>query len=102
MARRSLEIFGDVLLEQGTNINYDLLEKLIQRPYVKPRYRISVLNPDESVNYVIPEEDIPLGGISYTEQYQNGQRRNITLQLINKDGKYTPSVNGLWVNTKFS
>ena len=22
MARRSLEIFGDVLLEQGTNINY--------------------------------------------------------------------------------
>ena len=101
MARRSLEIFGDVLLEQGTNINYDLLEKLIQRPYVKPRYRISVLNPDESVNYVIPEEDIPLGGISYTEQYQHGQRRNITLQLINKDGKYTPSVNGLWVNTKF-
>jgi hypothetical protein len=63
---------------------------------------VSVLNPDETVNYVIPDMDIPSDGISYTEEYQNGQRRNITLKLINANKKYTPSINGLWLTTKFS
>lgn len=96
-----MELFGEVLSQQGTDLDFDLLERLLKRPWIEPRYRISVLNPDESVQYVIPSQDIPIGGISYTEQYQNGQRRNITLQLINNDGKYTPSINGLWINTKF-
>lgn len=96
-----MDLFGNVLLEKGTAVDYDTLEKLLKRPFVKPRYRISVLNPDETVDYVIPNEDISIGGISYTENYQNGQRRNITLELINTDGRYTPSVNGLWINTKF-
>ena len=96
-----MELFGDVLLDSNIFLNFDLLEKLLKRPVIKPRYRISVLNPDETIDYIIPESDIPPGGINYTEQYQNGQRRNITLELINIDGKYTPSINGLWVNTKF-
>lgn len=96
-----MELFGEVLVENSANLNFDYLEKLIKRPFIKPRYRISVLNPDETIDYVIPDRDIPEGGINYTEQYQNGQRRNITLELINTNGKYTPSINGLWVNTKF-
>lgn len=96
-----MEVYGNILLENGENIDYDKLEKILKRPFIKPRYRISVLNPDESVDYVIPKEDIPIEGINYTENYQNGQRRSITLQLINKNGKYTPSINGLWINTKF-
>lgn len=82
-------------------LNYDLLKKYINYPIVKPHYRISVLNPDETINYTIPSSDIPEGGISYTEEYQNGQRRNITLELINDRGKYTPSINGIWLDTKF-
>ena len=97
----AIELFGEVLIENGSTINYSLLEKIIKRPFIKPRYRISVLNPDESVNYVIPDEDIPEDGISYTENYQNGQRRNITLKLINKDKKYTPSIYGVWITTRF-
>ena len=96
-----MELFGDVLLEEGTDISNENLIKLINRPFVKPRFRISVLNPDETVNYVIPSTDIPENGISYTEEYQNGSRRSITLELINKDGKYTPSINGIWLSTKF-
>lgn len=96
-----LRLFGDVLNEQGTDIEFDALAKIIKRPYIKPRFRVSVLNPDETVRYTIPNEDIPEDGISYTEEYQNGQRRNITLQLINRDGKYTPSINGIWISTKF-
>lgn len=97
-----MELFGDVLLKNGSNINYEILERLIRRPFIKPRYRVCVLNPDESVAYEVSNSDIPLEGISYTENYQNGQRRNITLQLINNTGKYTPSINSIWVNTKFS
>lgn len=96
-----MELFGEVLAEQGSDIDFASLEKLIKRPFIKPRFRISVLNADESVSYVIPSEDIPDNGISYTEEYQNGQRRNISLQLINTDGKYTPSINGIWLSTKF-
>lgn len=95
------KIFGDVLQEQGVNLDFNTLQKIIKKPFIKPRYRISVLNADESINYTIPNEDIPNGGISFTEEYQNGQRKNITLELINNDGKYTPSINGIWLGTRF-
>ena len=29
------------------------------------------------------------------------ERRNISIELVNSTGKYTPNVNGIWVNTKF-
>ena len=96
-----MEIFGDVLLEQQSDMSFSNLKKLIERPFVKPRFRLSVLTPYEAVDYVIPEEDIIIGGINYTESYQNGQRRNISIELVNATGKYTPNVNGIWVNTKF-
>lgn len=96
-----MELFGDVLIEQGSEIDFENLRRVLKRSFIQPRFRISVLNPDETVDYVIPDEDIPENGISYTESYQNGQRRNITLQLINEKGKYTPSINGIWLTTKF-
>lgn len=65
----------------------------LTNPYICPTFRVSILNPDETIKYEIPLQDIPSGGISYSENYQNGQRRSITLKLINKDGKYTPSIN---------
>ena len=96
-----MEIFGDILLEEATQVSLANLEKVLKRPVIKPRFRISVLNPDESVDYIIPSSDIPANGIQYTEEYQNGQRRNIKLTLLNTDGKYTPSIDGLWLTTKF-
>lgn len=97
-----MELFGDILFEESiNNIDFEQLEKILKRPVIKPRYRISVLNPDESIDYIIPDVDIPENGINFTEEYQNGQRKNITLQLINKNGKYTPSINGIWLTTKF-
>lgn len=96
-----MKLFGDILVEQGSNIDFPSLIRLLKRPIVKPRYRVSVLNPDETVSYVIPSGDIPEDGISYTEEYQNGQRRNFTLRLLNGDKKYTPSINGIWLSTKF-
>ena len=97
-----MEVFGNILLNDTINdIDFEQVENILKRPVIKPRYRVSVLNPDESVNYVIPETDIPIDGINFTEEYQNGQRKNVTLQLINENGKYTPSINGIWLTTKF-
>ena len=98
-----IEVYGNKLLNSEiSEIDFEYVEKILKRPIIKPRYRISVLNPDESIDYVIPDYDIPIDGIEFTEEYQNGQRRNITLKLINKGGKYTPSINGIWLTTKFS
>lgn len=96
-----LRLFGEMLTDNDVTLDFSAIEKIIRRPYVKPRFRISVLNPDETISYVIPDEDIPQDGISYTEEYQNGQRRSITLKLINTNDKYTPSINGIWLTTKF-
>lgn len=97
----NIKVFGDVLLESNYNYDYTTLVKILKLPKIKPRYRISVLYPDETIASIIPSEDIPINGISFTENYQQGQRKNLTVTLINKDKKYTPSVNSLWVNDKF-
>ena len=75
------------------NITYDDLVRMLHMPYISYQHRICVLNPDDSVCYQIPFEDIPDDGISYDESLQDGQRRKLSVKLINKDGKYTPTVN---------
>lgn len=81
---------------------YDILEmeRLFRRPVIQPRFRFFVLNPDETIAYMIPAEDINISGTTYNEQYQSGIRRTMTLELINNDNKYTPNINGIWVNDK--
>lgn len=95
------EIFGDVLLQEGANISYNNLRRVLRFPVIEPRYRLSILTPDDIVDYVIPMKDIVQSSIQYTENYQNGQRRNLSVQFINDSKRYTPSRNGIWINTKF-
>lgn len=66
---------------------------------IYPRYRIFVLNNDETVRYQIDNADVLDGG-SYNENYQNGARRTLSFSLNNFDNKYTPSINNIWVDTK--
>ena len=66
---------------------------------VEPKFRIFVLYPDETIAYEIPPADIKQGG-SYSENYQNGQRRSLDFTLYNQDGRYTPDVNTFWVGTR--
>ena len=96
-----MDVFGDVLLEQGINVTFEQIQRLIERPFIAPRYRLSVLTPNEMVDYVIPNSDIVLGSISYSENYQSGQRRSLSVSLVNVDGRYTPGMNAIWVNTRF-
>ena len=77
------------------------INNVVKNGIIKNHYRLNILNPDETVRSVIPEDDIIIGG-GFQENYQNGQRRSLSISLFNETGKYTPSINGLWANTKFS
>lgn len=66
---------------------------------VSPVFRLYVLFDDETINYEIPQEDIKLGG-SYSENYQNGQRRTLSFSLYNDSGRYNPDINVFPVGTK--
>lgn len=85
----------------------DLIYILQSKRYV-PVERISVLYPDETVNYTIPNNHIIQDGIEYTENYVNGSRRTLQLKLVNVstindsniEYPYMPDVNGLWFGTK--
>ena len=63
-----MELFGNILTDDN-QINYPLVKNYLERPVIKPRYRVSVLTPDEKVSYTIDENDIVSGGINYTESY---------------------------------
>lgn len=94
--------YGEVLrLVDSSNISMSYLTDVLKRPTIKPRFRLFVLNPDETINYEIPEEDIIINSGNFTENYQNGQRKSVNINLINIDGKYTPSINTIWVHDKF-
>lgn len=108
---------GDVLcyylyysVEDYTPLGLDTIINALYAQLARPIIRISVLNADETLNYTIPLEHIVLDGVSYNENYTNGQRRNLSLKLINvkelsADGtkmtyKYLPHIDGLWYGTK--
>lgn len=92
--------FSDIAISQLTKYkSIKNIKDVIDRHTIFPRFRIFVLNDDETVCYQIPNEDIIAGG-SYQENYQNGSRRTLSFSLYNNDGKYTPSINKFWVNTK--
>jgi hypothetical protein len=76
---------GDVLaftisandLYLSADIDIEQIVNAIDSPNIRPRFRIFVLNPDESIRYQIPLEDIMDNG-SCEENYQSGQRRTLS------------------------
>ena len=57
-----MKLFGEVLFSNGEDedIPFSKLKRLLEMPYLKPRYRLSVLTQDEQVAYIIPEGDVLL------------------------------------------
>ena len=93
---------GEVLMVLSRSIiNMEALEQVLTEPTCQPRFRLFLLNPDETIDTEIPQRDIILNTGSYNENYQQGQRRNVNISLVNSDGKYTPSLNTIWVHNRF-
>lgn len=80
-------------LVSDTNWTYQEIVNVLRNPFFRPRFKITILNPDETEVAEIDECDIEEGSISYNEAYQKGERRSLSFTLINKHGKYTPSSN---------
>lgn len=83
------------------SIDYLQVNELLKREIYNLHCKIYILRSDETIDHEIPQEDIILDSINYGENYNQGERRNISFTLINTDEKYTPNVRGIWVNTKF-
>lgn len=94
--------YGEVLrLVDSDEISTNNLTDILKIPKIKPIFRLFVLNPDETVNHEIPQDDIIINSGSFTENYQNGQRKSVSISLANEGGKYTPSIDTVWIHNKF-
>lgn len=90
-----------LLVLDDFGVNIEEIKRILKSESYEARYRLMVLNPDETVRYEVPQEDIILDSGNYSENYQNGQRRSLSISLVNIDGRYTPKKDNFWVNTKF-
>lgn len=64
-------------------LNIENFMQILKFPMVKPIIRLTVLNRDETIKYVIPNEDIIEDSVDYNEKYTNGQRKNLSFKLVN-------------------
>lgn len=97
----TIEIEDDMSFDYKKYCSLSYIKKILNRDTIYPRFRIFICNPDDTTRYQIPNEDIVAGG-SYSENYQNGQRRSLSFSLINNDGKYTPNIDSIWANSRIS
>ena len=88
---------GSNYVNIDTNIN--ALLNLTLDSVIAPRYRVFIVNDDDTIQSEIPLNDIIQGG-TFNENYQNGQRCSLSLTVFNQSGEYTPNINKLWVGTK--
>lgn len=82
-------------------IDYLKVNELLKREIYNLHCKIFVLRSDETIDYEIPQEDIILDSINFSENYNQGERKNLSFSLININNKYTPNIRNIWVNTKF-
>lgn len=76
-------------------------QQIIKSQEIRPRFRLTLLNSDESFQEDISDYMIPSGS-NLSISYNQGQRRSLTLMLDNKDGRFTPNgINSImWINSK--
>ena len=103
-----MSLAGDVLccslyylINDNSQLSLSDIVNILKSQIATPLVRVSVLYPDESLNYFIPSEDLVVDGVSYNETYVNGQRRDISLKLINvmsdNDSEYIQNLNSQWI-----
>lgn len=90
-----------LLVLDDFGVNIEEIKRILKSEEYQARFRLLVLNADETVRYEVPQEDIILSDGSYSENYQNGQRRSVTVPLVNINGDYIPRKDNMWINTKF-
>lgn len=93
----SVSVESDSYVDSGERASF--LANRINLNQTAPFFRIYVLYPDETINYEIEPDYIKTGG-SYSENYQNGQRRSLNFTLSNEKKEFTPNINRLWTGTK--
>jgi len=90
---------GDNMAINSNSLDYI---NTVKASIIRPKFKLSLLNQNETVKEEIID-DIISGGGSLSINYQQGQRRSLNFALKNDDGKWLPNDNngGLWINSKF-
>lgn len=77
-----------------------MYNRAIKHSVIRPRFRLFVLHPTETIKEEITDYLI-VGSGNLSINYNQGQRRSLNFELNNSDGRFTPSPFGLiWINTK--
>lgn len=76
--------------------------ELVKAQQIRPRFRISMLYPNEAFKEDISDYLVKGSG-TLNINYQQGQRRSLSFTLDNTDGRFTPNgLRGiLWLDSKF-
>lgn len=85
--------------EMATPRDVSFVFDQVRSRQMRPRWRLFLLYPDDTIRYRFPDEDVVAGG-SYSETYQTGQRRSISFSLYNETGKYSPGINSIWLDSR--
>lgn len=80
-------------------IDPSLYINAVKSKIIRPCFRLSLLNQDESVKEDITEYMILSSG-SLSINYQLGTRRSFSCDLNNSTHRFSPSINTIWINTK--
>lgn len=83
-------------------VRIDSIENILNNVSIYPRFKIFILNSDETEKYEIPNYDIKKHSGNYSEEYQNGARRTISFSLVDTDSKYTLKEYKITYGTKIA
>lgn len=100
-----LTVDNEILLSSDYIDGYIPIDELHSKMLGKiatPVFRLFLLNYDETIKEDV-SEDVIVGSGSLNMNYQQGQTRSFSVDLINENGKWNPStINGrIWSGTKF-
>ena len=93
-------VIEEIYVPSDSDFMLNDIMKYIKNGVTIPVIRLYLLNEDEQIIADISSDFIS-GTLNCT--YQTGQRRTLSVQLINKNNKYKPKpITGLiWINSKF-
>jgi len=82
------------------NLSPITYKNIVKAPVIQPIIRLTMLYPNESFKEDITKY-VQIDSGSLDINYQQGQRRSLNFTLDNSDGRFLPSVDKLWINSKF-
>ena len=90
---------GNAVAYTAEDLSLAQITNILKRPVVSPVCRLFLLSANEFLRREIPGGDII--SIDYNENYNNGNRRTLSVKLHSRNNEYAPNINGIWGDSRF-